>query len=331
MIEYSHQNSLTFGYGGGILNDKTPGAELKYHFSPCAREALSFKDECRRTADVVLDEAERIGRPVYLLLSGGLDSVAMAKGFKATGRPFKTITYAFNGKQNEHELEHVRDLVLMDELDHSYFWMDGVKWMKSDEAHEWFHRTNCWELGTLPLMKLMQHVWFELGGTPVFGGGDMDVIREDGQWFYSRFESFLSRYWFSERFGLGSFVSFFQHTPEITLSILSEPELLRAGSGQDPMANKVLNELKIVKYNVMHRTWPGLRRRLKFGGTELIVQHITQTEEAWRRERELRFDETWKMPFQAFRDSISARHPSRSTQTALHAQGPAVLASLYHQ
>ena len=244
-------------------------------------------------------------RPVYVLLSGGLDSVAMAKGFKATGRPFKTITYAFNGKQNEHELEHVRELVQADALDHSYFWMDGVKWMKGSEAHEWFHRTNCWELGTLPLMKLMQHVWFELGGVPVFGGGDMDIIKEDGKWFYSRFESFLSRYWFSERFGLGAFISFFQHTPEIVISILNEPEILRAGQGKDPMANKMLNELKIVKYNVMHRTWPGLRRRMKFGGTELIASQIMPTEHAWRRERRLRFDETWQAPFEAFRQGLT--------------------------
>jgi len=304
MINYSHNNYLTFGYGGGVFNDKALGDNVAYHFTRCTRQPGSFQEECRRTALTVYEEAKVVGREVYVLISGGLDSLAMVKGFVEAGVPFKTATYSFKNGLNEHELEHVRSLVAEHDLDNSYLELDALKWLKSSEANEWFHKTNCCELGTLPLMKLMQHVWFDLGGYPVFGGGDMDVIKENEQWYYSRFESFLSRFWFSERFGLGTFVSFFQHTPEMVLSILNEPEIQRAGLGNDKLANTVLNELKIVKYKVMHRIWPGQRRRPKFGGTELIHNQIISTEEAWVRERAVRFDETWKVPFAEFVESI---------------------------
>lgn len=305
MIDYSRSNHMTFDYAGRVFGEKNVGDSVNYNFSKCTRMPVSFADECRRTALLVHEEAEALGRPVYVLVSGGLDSVAMVKGFVAAELPFRTATYIFRNGQNEHEIEHVRDLVSAENLNHTYFEMDGVRWLRSSEAHEWFHRTNAENLATLPLMKLMEHVWFDLGGFPVFGGGDMDIIKENGVWCYSRFESFISRFWFSELYGLGNFTSFFQHTPEMILSILNEPEIVKAASGNDATANKVLKELKIVKYNVMHRTWPGLRRRLKFGGTEMIHHHIHATEIAWQRERKVQYGETWCTPYQEFREFLS--------------------------
>ncbi len=75
-------------------------------------------------------------------------------------------------------------------------------------------------------------------------------------------------------------------------------------SGNDLLANKVLNELKIVKYKVIHRIWPGLKRRPKFGGTELFHHHIAKTELAWNAERLIKYGETWKVPFTEFVESI---------------------------
>lgn len=315
MLDYTFQNHLTFGYRDGLLNQKTEETPVQYYPTACTRQPGTFEQECTATAHLVLDQAQAAGRPVYALVSGGLDSVAMVKGFKATGRPFKTATYVLGGGASAHELVHVHELVEVERLDHSYLPIDQG-WLIGSEAHEWFHHTRACEIGTLPLMKLMYHVWHELGGFPVFGGGDIDVIKCDGSWFYSRFESFLSRYWFSRLFGIDTFVSFFQHTPEITLSMLNEPEVLRAGSGQDDLANRALNELKIVKYRVIHRTWPGLKRRPKYGGTELIHGRILPVEQAWNAERPFRCDGTWTMPFMEYRQLLSP-----STDAA--ADGPA--------
>lgn len=306
MLDYTAGNYLTFGYGGRVFGDKQVGDSVQYNFTPCTRTPGSFQEECRRTAELIYQQAVEQGREVYVLVSGGLDSVAMVKGFVEAGIPFKTATYSFKHGLSEHELEHVRDLVQLHSLNHTYLEIDAEAWLVGSEAHEWFHKTNCCELGTLPLMKLMQHVSENLNGLPVFGGGDIDVIKENGVWFYSRFESFLSRYWFSERFGLSAFISFFQHTPEIVLSALQEPEICKAGMGLDSMANAVLNELKIVKYRAMHRIWPGLKRRPKWGGTEQIHHKIIHTELAWQKERQVRFDETWKVPFADFVKSLQA-------------------------
>lgn len=307
MVDYSYNNYLTFGYGGGVMNDKSIGDTVSYNFTPCTRKPGTFREECKRTAELIYSQAQAAGRDVVVLVSGGMDSVAMVKGFVESGVPFKTATYEFIGGKNEHELEHVRAIVEEHNLDHVYFEMDGVKWLKSSEAHEWFHRTNTTNLATMPLMKLMEFVWNDMGGMPVFGGGDMDVNKYDGKWYYGRYESFITRYWFSERFGGTDFISFFQHTPELVLSILNEPEIQRVGQGKDKLANAMLNELKIVKYRAMHRIWPGQKRRPKYGGVELIHGDIYSTEVAWQKEAPMGYNEFWKMPFNEFVEFIQPK------------------------
>lgn len=298
-LDYSFENRLVFGYGNGVLNEKRVGDALYFETEHCTRVPGSFREECVQTARVIQEQAR--DRPIYVLLSGGMDSVAMVMGFIEAGVPFKTATYEFNDGQNAHEMEHVHSLIEREKLDATFYKMDGVKWLTGDEAHELFHQTHSFELGCLPLMKLMEHVWFELGGFPVFGGGDIDIIKRDGTWHYARFESYISRYWYSQQRGIGVFASFFQHTPEITLSMLNEPEIVKAASGQDRIANLVLNELKAVKYKVMHRIWPGHAARPKFGGTEMIHHHIDRTELAWRAESPITYGDTWSVPYNEFR------------------------------
>ncbi len=297
MTAYSHHNRLLFGYGESSLNRRHIGAELWYRYERCERLPVSFADECRRTARLVHQQALELGRPIYILLSGGLDSAVMVKTFKEAGVPFKTATYVFENDLNIHEMQYVTELERNEQLDHHHMVMDAQRWFHGEEARTWFFETDAWELGTLPLMKLMQHVWCELGGFPVFGGGDIDIVKHDGTWHYGRYESFLSRYWAASIIGIPQFVSFFQHTPEITLSMLNEPLIRRAATGQDALANRILPDLKAVKFNVYHQNWPDLRRRIKFGGTELIHRWLGPLELKWRQERSLSYGELWTTPY----------------------------------
>jgi hypothetical protein len=253
----------------------------------------------------VYHQAQELGRPIYILLSGGLDSAVMVKTFKEANVPFRTATYVFANGLNSHEMQYVQQLQKSEQLDWYHLYIDAHRWFNSSEARTWFFETDAWELGTLPLMKLMQHVWCDLGGFPIFGGGDIDIVKQDGTWHYGRYESFLSRYWAAEIIGIPQFVSFFQHTPELTLSMLNEPIIKRAASGQDPLANKLLTDLKAVKFNVYYKNWPDLRRRLKFGGTELIHSWLGPLEAQWQKERELTFDELWTVEYSKLIDELS--------------------------
>lgn len=302
MIEYSHRNTLTFGYGDGVLNE-SDGTPLSYTMQRCSREPLPLKDELIETAKLMQQKAN--GRPIYLMQSGGLDSEVMICSFIDAGIPFKTISFRFPNGQNEHELEFVRHLSEAKQLDTQFYDIDMVNWVRASEAQDWFKLSNCWEIAMLPHMKLMHHIWFELGGMPVLGGGDVVIIKNQGQWMYSKYEYILAWYWFCAKMGIDAGVAFFQHTPEVTLAMLRQPEIQRAALGQDALANKVLPDLRAVKYRVYHRLWPELRRRIKFGGTELVHGMIVSVEQELRSKSARRFDGVWSIPYPDFVRAIS--------------------------
>jgi hypothetical protein len=299
MADFSHQQCLTFGYEGQLFNERSSMSDtLAYHLAPATRTPLSFPQEMELNARLMEMKAQALGRPIYLLQSGGLDSEVMIKSFKSAKVPFRTISFRFPKGLNEHEMQFVRSFSEAEALDSVYYDIDILSWAGSNEAREWFDLANCQGISMLPHMKLLHHIWFELGGMPVIGGGDVVVIKApDGSWRFSKYEYMLSWYWFCQKMGIDAGVAFFQHTSEGVLAMCSEPEMLRAGMGEDRLANKILPDLRQVKYNVYYRLWPDLRRRIKFGGSELIYGHIGPRENLWKKQRHLQYDVVWSMPF----------------------------------
>lgn len=305
MIEYSHQNSLTFGYNGGVLNEKTPGAELRYHFNRCSRRVLSFPKECEAVAELLAEKAERLGRPLYLLQSGGLDSEVMILSFIKAGVKFKTASFRFSAGLNSHEVQNICRFNEQHSLDHIFLDINPLTWYQTESARKLYFDSFCTEPIMIPHMKLLSHIWKDLGGMPVMGGGDVVVLNTDGQWRYSKFEYMLPWYWHARKNDIDAAVAFFQHVPEITYSMLMEPEIYQVITGEDAVGHRVLRDVRQQKYEVYHRYWPALQRRPKFAGHELILPMILQIRRSWLAQRALRYDETWSTPVHSFLSDIS--------------------------
>ena len=284
MIDYSHDNSLVFGYNGGVFNERQYSCDvLSYTLRPCAREPLSFKEELIETAKLMQQKALVMNRPIYLLQSGGLDSEVMIKSFKAASVPFQAISFRFPRGENQHEIAFIEEFSAKEQLDTMFYDLDLLAWLKAPEARDWFTLSNTEECAMLPHMKLLHHIWFDLGGMPVIGGGDVVIIKQpDGTWHFSKYEKMLPWFWFCTKMEINAGVAFFQHTPEIILAALKEPCIQHAAAGHNRFANLILPDLRQVKYELYHRLWPDLRRRIKFGGTELIFQHLTPFEAKWK-------------------------------------------------
>jgi hypothetical protein len=242
-------------------------------------------------------------RPVYLLLSGGMDSEVMVESFLRADVPFTPITFKFKHGLNSHEMQHVQRFSRHHKLKTVYYELDILPFMQSDEAAQFFEESCCWELAMVPHMKLLHHIWFELGGMPVIGGGDVVIRKEAGEWRLSKYEYMLAWYWFCVQYSIDAGVAFFQHTPEITLAMLREPRIAAAAAGQNQIANRILNDLRQVKYQVYRDHWPHLPIRPKNGGTEMIHTLIRPIEERLR--KGLRYEAIWSTPYQTFCDSIS--------------------------
>ena len=306
MRPHTLDDHFTFGYGDGVFNphEKSETAHLWCDYSRCSREPLTFPEECLSAARLISVKAAELGRPVYVCLSGGMDSEVVALAFKAAGVPFTAITFRFDNALNAHELRFVNRFVAQHQIPHVFYDMKILNWIKSAEAEEMFQGAQAASFNLLPHMKLMDHIWFELGGLPVLGNGDMYLENGAEGWKYVELEYMLSWYRHAIRRGVLDAIGFFQFTPEITLSMLREPKLVRLGRNLDTYANKVYQTSKYVKYAIYRSHWPGLAMRAKYGGQEFVQTQYEEQAALLLQARSDRFIDKYELTYDAFRAKL---------------------------
>lgn len=245
-----------------------------------------------------------MNRVPFVMLSGGLDSEVVVKSFIAANVPFRAITFRFLHGLNRHETHFVERFLKRHKIDHQYFDIDINRWAPSNEAHDLFSGSQAGALNLIPHMKLMNHIWFELDGMPVLGNGDMYLENGENGWNYIELEYMLAWFRHAVRFSILGGIGFFQHTPEITLSMLREPKFERLGKNLDVYANRVYETSKFVKYNVYRQYWPDLELRPKFGGQEMVVPLFESLRDKWIQERTDPFDDKFSLSYDELRAQL---------------------------
>lgn len=270
MHPFTLDNHFSFGYGRTAFDwsARGPGSTLWCAFTRAQREPGTFRQECVRAARLLAEQAATLGRVPTVLLSGGLDSEVVVKAFIEAGVNFQAVTFRFHGGFNAHEMRYVYQFLKSVDIRHRFYDFDLVKWIQTDEFIEMFHGAHASSLIVMPHMKAMNHVWFELGGLPILGNGDV-YLENDGGWNYVELEYMLCWYRHAIRMGILGGIGFFQHTPEVTLSMLREPRMVRLGRNQDTYANRVYETSRFVKYAIYRSHWPELVMRPKLAGHEM--------------------------------------------------------------
>lgn len=304
MLPYTLDDNLRFGYGSGLFNpiEKTGPNTMWCSYARATRTPLSFPDECVRTAQLLKQQADSLGRDVYVLLSGGVDSEVTAKAFIEAGISFQPITFRFNHGLNEHELVYVRKFCERHGLETQYYDIDIGSWSQTIEARDLFVNSQAQYFEMVPHMKLMNVIWNELNGIPVMGNGDLFLEKSaTGQWQYVEFEYILAWFRHAIRNGVLGGIGFFQHTPEMTLAALQDPQMETLGLGRDEKANRLLQDGRMAKYVMYHKHWPDLERRKKFHGGEFVQRWYAPLVASLRARRAVQYDDKWTMPYAQFR------------------------------
>jgi len=321
MLPYTLDDHFTFGYGSGLFNpgEKSVDARLWCGYTRSTREPGSFKEECVNTARLIGARAAELNRPVYVCLSGGMDSEVVVKAFLAAEVPFTTITFRFNGGLNSHELRFVNRFVARHQLKHVFFDMSILDWIKSDEAADMFHGAQAAAFSLMPHMKILSHVWFELGGLPVLGNGDIYLENGDEGWKYVELEYMLSWFRHAIRFRILGAIGFFQFTPEITLAMLRDPRIERLGRNVDSYANKIYQTSRFIKYSIYRTHWPDLAMRAKYSGQEFVKEEYEERAAELLAQRSDQFIDKFQLDYVSFRAMLE---PDETAYLAGVAQQP---------
>jgi hypothetical protein len=300
MIEFTYKNSSYFGYEGGKLNRKTKPNTLSWMFAPCSREPLPFKDECIRTAELLAAQAKALGREPVVMLSGGQDSEVVCKAFIDGGIPFRVSSFKHDDDELLFETEYIDRFVKRHGLKHTYLSRDWYTWMLTDEAHRMYVESDSVFTSYVFPIALYEQIWND-GGYPIGGTGDAHLDNIGGTWYFVNQESLLTTWYkYGAKHEIHGAPIFFQHTPEVLLSMLLEPEYQFIGSGSNRLANVVLKSVQEEKYRMYYRLWPDVEKRKKYYQYMMRLDMFRSLEQTRNSLRPFRFDEKWNMPYNDF-------------------------------
>lgn len=321
MVPYTLDNHFTFGYGNTLFDPKEKSSEnqLWCKYSRASREPMSFRAECVQTAKIISEQAERLGRKPIIGLSGGLDSEVVVEAFIEAGVDFEILTFRFKNNLNSHELRFVHAFCQRHKLKPKYLDIDIHEWAYSEECKNLFNESQAASMNLLPHMKLMNHIWFELRGLPVLGNGDLYLENISGSWKYVELEYMLSWFRHAVNNGILGGIGFFQHTPEVVLSMLHEPKIKRLGRDLDAYATKAYKTSRFVKYGIYRQHWPALLMRPKFGGQEMVEDLFKTRTDELLEGRADRFIDKFVLSYDELRSMIE---PNGTAYLLDEVQGP---------
>jgi hypothetical protein len=311
MLPYTLDNNLIYGYSGSIFNPKNKSStnSLECYYARATREPEIFKEECIITAKILGQEAARLNRIPMIFLSGGLDSEVVVKAFIEAGVDFQPVTFKFKDNLNQHEIHYVEKFCKRHGIKSRYLEIDIVHWLDTTEAKDMYVDSCCTYSQMLPHMKLMNIVWNDWQGLPVMGNGDFYVSRDINPvwrmkdktanqyvWNYVEYEYILAwfRYAVSQHI-LGG-IGFFQHTPEITLSMALDSRIQKVCNNSNPYKMSS----RSTKYVVYKDHWPDLEIRPKWNGGELVANLYYCKAREFSKSLNLSYVDKWSMEYNEF-------------------------------
>lgn len=275
-IQYTRNNHFEFGFNNIKSSArKLPSDEFFVRYGRCEQEPLDFKSECTNAAREIFRSRQK---PLYLCLSGGVDSEVMCEAFRMAGVPFKIIIARFNQNLNEHDYSWAVRYCQKHGLDFQFYDLDALLFFESTEYHWMLRSTGCGYPMLATAMKLMQHVARDLRGVPILGSAECQLKRIGRQWVLIEPEPIQSLYRYLSFNGYDGIPGFFQWNPEVMLAFLRDPLLQKIVENSEI---GVVSSLKIK--GVIYNRYFGIEPRPKFRGYEKFEELIIKKRSELRR------------------------------------------------
>ena len=264
---------LTFNYSYAPI----PGTEIedrfKVEFSPVTRDLMPWRDEVNNTAKLL---ASSTTKPLYVFMSGGIDSEVVARAFVENNIPFTAITAKHINGTNAHDTRFADNFCRKYNIEQEIVEIDMDNFDDIIEGYiqQGYRATNIYHYLQLILLERVE----ALGGFGVGGAGEqlyytidnkihikinacytlgMDWCKRNNTW---------HQFWFNLT------------TPEIYASYMQIDIIKTLLHNPDYFVNH--HFASIEKVMILHRHWPDMVRRIKFSGFEKIEDSYRQPKQA---------------------------------------------------
>lgn len=281
--QFTHNNHFKWGYNKRWFTERVkPQDRYTVEFGKVSRTPMDFKSECYDVAQKINDYAYMMGTSIELMYSGGSESEIMVRSFIDQNIKVNINIMSYDPNLNLHDIAHAIIFCENNNLEYCLHEVPIIQWLH-EEGLKYANISKSITPRILPHMLLMERL---SDGIPVMGMGecylahgnvkqyydlvDGDIRRNDkddfepAPWYFYEREKINSWYRFAVRQKIQSIPGFFQYTPEIMHSFLSESTTVQL------VNNERLGKLSntSTKTEIYNKYFPGISQKKKYDGFE---------------------------------------------------------------
>lgn len=246
--------------------DNTDLTKFNVTLNSTSRPVLTFREEVIETVKYINDNTDR---PIYVALSGGIDSDVIVRAFLEANIDFTVFTVVHTEGTNKHDIVYANQLIDKYKIKRVAVNLEARKFF--DFGFNLYKNSGYISRNIFRYLQLfILDEITKLGGCAVLGGGDASGYCniDDKVCFRWNRDYAVPLQWI-ERNNIQHYPYFYLTTPEITASWLEHPLVKLLTS--DPAYFKSQRFGYIAeKALVLHRDWKDMPRRIKFNGFEKI-------------------------------------------------------------
>jgi len=255
---------------------------FKIKFSPIQRPLLPWKDELSNTVKTIASNSKK---PLYVALSGGIDSEIIARTLLENSIRFSAITVEYTDNLNSHDIQYAKDFCKEHSIHQQIITVDPhyLYTIKMEEyIKQGYHARNLYRYLQLFITEAVE----KLNGTAIFGSETQAYYLMDNKLHIRYSTEIVNTIEWCKNRNTDHCINFFLHNPELYASymllpsvdsVLSSPELCYNTVSRDRSLN--IPTGKTPEKELAYRSfWSDLITRPKYTGFENLDQlrSITQ-------------------------------------------------------
>ena len=293
----THENFLKLGTtdSEGILEFNVPAP---------SRTPRSMLDEAILAAKLI---SQKLGPEIFLPLSGGVDSEAMAEAFRLAGVDFTAIILEFNDGHNEFDIVDARKYCKRHSIRSKIISIDLDNFFSSNEHLRIAEKYQC----RSPQIAVHLHGFAKVEGSVVLPHNPIALYnrRESFYWEFPQ-NLYLSYDRFFSLQSIESVSFFFLYTPELIYSYASLPIYRELLSRDRKFWNRFSRDPYLVKCELYRQggfdVWP---RTGKATGFEKYRRHLNRIHKG-QYDGDF-FDERYRKPMEKIVNDSGLRHTGK--------------------
>ncbi len=253
-IIFSDDNHWRFGWGDGLYNFHEQHLPRWVKFGPARYDPKTFDVEVTVAARKVADANPK---PIYVPLSGGIDSEILARVLLKEKIPFTPLIVRFEGDYNKFDIAYAFEWCQKNGVEPEVMDIDIFAFMKANTDTPYV-LASCANLLNIHLMRYGA----KKGFITIIAGGEQRLKEEDGKIFTDVSIQRVAKAHFMQAENIQAVSSFFYYTPEMMLSFFREAKA-RGFENMEAFGHNI-------KADIYHKFWPDLVRRPKYSGFEKV-------------------------------------------------------------